>query len=459
MANDTAIMEEVEPPGSRKNVDEDEPPGKSGQFVAISGIGAAMQQISVSRTETGSSLSPQKKTHALKTVPAGEKSLRFREKFFPEATDREWNDWHWQIRHTIGSPCELEKIVRLTDRERQALRHPEGALPFAVTPYYAALLDADDPFQPIRKAVIPVIDERIHSRGEEEDPLHEEGDSPVCGLVHRYPDRVLFLATDFCSTYCRYCTRSRMVGRRNKRVPTRERWQAAIDYIAATPTVRDVLISGGDPLTLPDEKLEWILSKLREIPHVEVLRIGTKAPVVLPQRITPALVRMLKRYHPLWISIHFTHPDELTPETAEACRRLADGGIPLQSQTVLLAGINDDPDTMRRLVQGLVRIRVRPYYLYQCDPIVGSSHFRTPVEKGVEIIRALRGFTSGFAVPTYVIDAPGGGGKIPIMPEYVVGREGDDLVLRNYEGGIYRYHDGNDFGEPLGDGNYSMRSH
>jgi len=436
MASDIAAMDDVEPPGSRKNVEEDEPPGRSGQAV----------------------LSHQKKSSS-KTFPIGEKAARFRERFFPGATDREWNDWHWQIRHTIGSPCELEKIVRLTDRERQALVLREGALPFAVTPYYASLLEEDNPGQPVRKAVVPVIDEKIHSAGEAEDPLHEEKDSPVCGLVHRYPDRVLFLVTDFCSTYCRYCTRSRMVGRKNKRIPTQERWQKAIDYIAATPTVRDVLISGGDPLTLPDEKLEWILSRLREIPHVEVLRIGTKAPVVLPQRITPSLVRTLKRFHPLWISIHFMHPDELTAETAEACRRLAEGGIPLQSQTVLLAGINDDRETMQKLVQGLVKIRVRPYYLYQCDPIVGSSHFRTPVKKGVEIIRALRGFTSGFAVPTYVIDAPGGGGKIPVMPEYVVGRDGEDLVLRNYEGDLYRYHDGETFGDSLGDGHHFMRSH
>ena len=458
MANDVVMVDDVEPPGSLKTVEEDEPPGPSGQVVTLSGEGGPMPHLSVPVTGTENPLASQPKTAPSRTFPIGEKAARFRERFFPAATDREWSDWRWQIRHTIGSLCELEKIVRLTERERQALRLREGAFPFAVTPYYASLLEADNPGQPIRKAVVPLIDEKIHSAGEAEDPLHEEKDSPVCGLVHRYPDRVLFLATDFCSTYCRYCTRSRMVGRKNKRIPTPERWQKAIDYIAATPAIRDVLISGGDPLTLPDEKLEWILTKLREIPHVEVLRIGTKTPTVLPQRITPSLVRLLRRFHPLWVSIHFMHPDELTAETAEACRRLADGGIPLQSQTVLLSGINDDGETMRKLVQGLVKIRVRPYYLYQCDPIVGSSHFRTPVEKGVEIIRALRGFTSGFAVPTFVIDAPGGGGKIPVMPDYVVGRDGDDLVLRNYEGGLYRYHDGGTVGEPLGDSPYS-RSH
>ena len=265
------------------------------------------------------------------------------------------------------------------------------------------------------------------------------------GLVHRYPDRVLFLVTDFCSTYCRYCTRSCMVGN-GKGLPfDRGQWEKAIAYIENSPAVRDVILSGGDPLTLSDEILEWLLSRLRKIRHVEFLRIGTKAPVVLPQRITPALTRMLKRYHPLWISIHFTHPDELTPETTLACDRLADAGIPLGSQTVLLSGINDDLDTMKRLMHGLLKIRVKPYYLYQCDPILGSSHFRTPVGKGLEIIRGLRGYTTGYAVPSYVIDAPGGGGKIPLLPEYIVGRDGDDLLLKNYEGNTYRYPDPGDW--------------
>ncbi|MDH3964144.1 MAG: KamA family radical SAM protein, partial [Deltaproteobacteria bacterium] len=293
--------------------------------------------------------------------------------------------------------------------------------------------------QPLRRTVVPVGGEHLHSQGEAEDPLEEDHDSPVPGIVHRYPDRVLFFVTDFCSSYCRYCTRSRMVGH-NKDFKM-EQWQRGIDYIKATPGVRDVLLSGGDPLTLPDEKLEWLLSRLRRIPHVELLRIGSKVPVVLPQRITAPLTRMLKRYHPIWMSIHFTHPDELTPESSQACERLADAGIPLGSQTVLLAGINDDVETMKRLVHGLLKIRVKPYYLYQCDPIWGSAHFRTPVEKGLEIIQGLRGHTSGYAVPTYAIDAPGGGGKIPLLTDYVVGREGDYLVLKNYEGRIFRYPD------------------
>jgi len=289
--------------------------------------------------------------------------------------------------------------------------------------------------------VVPVMAEHAVSPAEKEDPLGEDHDSPVPGLVHRYPDRVLFLVTDFCSTYCRYCTRSRMVGHGGSHSPM-ARWEDAIRYIEATPSVRDVLLSGGDPLTLPDESLDWLLSRLRRIPHVEFLRIGTKAPVVLPQRVTPALVRMLKRHHPLWMSIHFSHPDELTPETAQACERLADGGIPLGSQTVLLAGVNDDVATMKRLVHGLLRIRVKPYYLYQCDLITGSAHLRASVRKGLEVMEALRGHTSGYAVPQYTIDAPGGGGKVPVNPDYVLSRNRDRVVLRNYEGKVFEYIEG-----------------
>ncbi len=290
--------------------------------------------------------------------------------------------------------------------------------------------------------MIPVTDEYLQCPGEAEDPLGEDKDSPVPGIVHRYPDRVLFLVANSCASNCRYCTRSRMVENPDSSsIFFQSQWEQAIAYIDAHDEVRDVLLSGGDPLTLSDEKLDWLLSRLRRIPHVEFLRIGTKVPVVMPQRITNSLARVLKRSHPLWVSIHFTHPDELTPETNEACARLADAGIPLGSQTVLLAGINDSVDTMKRLMHGLLKARVKPYYLYQCDPIVGSSHFRTPVQKGLEIIQGLRGHTSGYAVPSYVIDAPGGGGKIPLLPEYLVGRDGDDLVLRNYQGLHFRYPD------------------
>ena len=366
-------------------------------------------------------------------------SLAFRQRHFPFATNADWHDWRWQLRNRITSLKKLGKLIDLSDSERQAMAFNGATLPLAITPYYASLISPDDPQQPLRRTMVPVINELLVSQGEEHDPLGEDNHSPVPGLVHRYPDRVLFLATDYCSSYCRYCTRSRMVGRR--RGHSLARWQKAIAYIAANPAIRDVLLSGGDPLTMPDEQLDWLLSRLRQIPHVEMIRIGTKAPMVLPQRITPELVGMLKKHHPLWMSIHCTHPDELTPEATTACAMLADGGIPLGSQTVLLSGINDSVETMRQLMHGLVKIRVKPYYLYQCDPIIGSAHFRTPVSRGLEIYQGLRGHTTGYAVPNYVIDAPGGGGKIPLIPETVVGRDGNDLLLRNYEGKVYRYPD------------------
>lgn len=365
----------------------------------------------------------------------------FRKRFFPGITQAEWNDWRWQIRNRIESVEALSKIVRLTDNEVQALTGTGNPFPFAITPYYASRLDPENSLQGLRRTVIPVSNEYQKNRGESEDPLGEERHTPVRGLVHRYPDRVLFLVTTFCSTYCRYCTRSRMVGRGGGKPFSIEQWKEAIEYIRRKPAVRDVLLSGGDPLTLSDEQLEWLLSRLREIPHVEFIRIGTKAPVVLPQRITPKLTRILRRYHPLWISIHFTHPEEITPETSQACSRLADAGVPLGSQTVLLRDINDDPEVMKRLVHGLLRNRVRPYYLYQCDPISGSAHFRTSVAKGIEIMKGLRGYTTGYAVPTYVIDTPAGGGKIPVVPEYILGRDDNGLIIRNYEGKLYHYPD------------------
>ena len=365
----------------------------------------------------------------------------FRKQFFHDVTPEEWNDWRWQLRNRIRDIGTLSTILQLSEEERSAITDFSSQLPLSITPYYSSLLEGNNPEQPLRRTVVPVTAERSCSHGEEMDPLGEDHDSPVPGLVHRYPDRVLFLVTDGCSTYCRYCTRSRRVGSGDAFSFNRAQWEKAIHYIETSPSVRDVLISGGDPLTLSDENLEWLLCRLRKIQHVEMLRIGTKAPVVLPQRITPTLTRMLKKYHPLWMSIHFTHPQELTPEVAQACERLANAGIPLGSQTVLLAGINDDVETMRKLVHGLLKIRVKPYYLYQCDPILGSSHFRTPVKKGLDIIRGLRGYTTGYAVPHFVIDAPGGGGKIPLLPEYVTGRDGDDLLLVNYEGNLYRYPD------------------
>src|SRR5918996_607690 len=373
--------------------------------------------------------------------PTSTRSNAFRKRFFPDASRDNWNDWRWQARSRIRTLPELARIFDLSEDERTAVERHTGALPVGITPYYASLMSLDDPGEPLRRTHFPVNGEFVRAPGEADDPLDEDQDTVVPGLVHRYPDRVLFLTTGFCSTYCRYCTRSRMVGATGEYTFSMPQWERGLAYIEAHPKIRDVLLSGGDPLTLADEKLEWLLARLRAIRHVEFLRIGTKVPVVLPQRITRTFARMLKRFHPLWMSLHFTHPDELTPEVSEACSRLADAGIPLGSQTVLLAGINDDVETMKRLMHGLLMRRVKPYYLYQCDPIAGSSHFRTPVEKGLEIIDALRGHTTGYAVPTFVVDAPAGGGKVPLQPDYISGRDGDDLLLTNYEGKVYRYPD------------------
>ena len=365
------------------------------------------------------------------------KTKAFRRLFFPSIADTQWNDWQWQVSNRIQTYEKLGRILTLSPKETQV---SSSQLPLSITPYYLSLMSPADPEQPLRRSVVPSMNEWIKMSCESEDPLGEEHQSPVPGLIHRYPDRVLFLLLDFCSTYCRYCTRSRVVGHGGIHAG-RARWEQAIEYIRKTSSIRDVLLSGGDPLTLSDERLEWVVSRLRQIPHVEVVRIGTKVPAVLPQRITPKLVKMLKRYHPLWMSLHFTHPDECTPETARACTMLADAGIPLGSQTVLLKGINDNVETMKSLVHDLMKMRVRPYYLYQCDPITGSGHFRTSIEKGLEIIRGLRGFTSGYAVPTYVVDAPGGGGKIPLMPEYLTACTQEKVVLVNYEGKPYAYPD------------------
>ncbi|MFN3867473.1 MAG: KamA family radical SAM protein [Hyphomicrobiaceae bacterium] len=374
--------------------------------------------------------------------PIGAQTRAFARKFYPEATAAEWDDWRWQFRKRIRTLAELERIFVLSDEERDAIQRHKGSLPVGITPYYASLMSRHDADDALRRTHIPVGAEYIKTLGEADDPLGEDHDAAVPGLVHRYPDRVLFLVTGTCSTYCRYCTRSRMVGAVGGEYTfSKSQWEKALQYIEAHPEIRDVLLSGGDPLTLADEPLEYLLTRLRSIPHVEFLRIGTKVPVVLPMRVTKSLTRILKKMHPLWMSIHFTHPSELTKEVTESTARLADAGIPLGSQTVLLKGINDEVETMKSLYHGLLKRRVKPYYLYQCDPITGSSHFRTPVEKGLEIIEGLRGHTTGYAVPHYVIDAPGGGGKIPVVPDYLVGRDGDDVVLRNFEGKTYRYKD------------------
>jgi lysine 2,3-aminomutase len=354
----------------------------------------------------------------------------FKNKFYPNATPEEWGDWKWQIRNSITSYEELSRVFGSSDYEVSE----DINLPLRITPYYASTIQ--DPKGPIGRCVVPSHEELIVTENEESDSLHEEQYSPLPNLVHRYPDRVLFLTTDFCSSYCRYCTRSHMVSQYeiNKKM-----WDKAIEYIRQHTEVRDVLLSGGDLLTIDDDSIEYLLKAIRDIEHVEFLRIGTKIPVVLPQRITPELCSMLKKYHPLFISIHFSHPDEITPEVKQVCERLADVGIPLGSQTVLLKGINDDVPTMKALMHGLLKIRVRPYYIYACDLVPGTSHFRTTVNKGLQIISGLRGWTTGYAVPQFVVDAPGGGGKIPLLPEYFIGQEGKEIHLKNYEGKEFIY--------------------
>ena len=431
MEQQTEISEPQEPPSQQVVFPEaeEEPPGRVTSFIP-----------SLDTTTFPSPNIFPFPLHRRQTVTGRDTGRQFRRKFFPDISAKQWNDWHWQVANRVRTLERLQNILVLSMDEREALERSDAKLPVGVTPYYLSLLSPDDPGHPLRRAVIPTVHEFIRGPGEGDDPLGEEAQSPVPGLVHRYPDRVLFLVHDFCSTYCRYCTRSRVVGHGAVR-PERSRFERILAYIRNNTSIRDVILSGGDPLLLSDERLEWLLNQLRLIPHVEVIRIGTKIPAVLPQRVTKRLVSIIKRYHPVWMSLHFMHPEECTAESQKACAMLADGGIPLGSQTVLLQGINDEVETMKKLVQNLMKMRVRPYYLYQCDPISGSAHFRTPVERGLEIIRGLRGFTSGYAVPTYVIDAPGGGGKIPLMPEAVVGRAGDDLVLRNYERKCYRYPD------------------
>lgn len=375
-----------------------------------------------------------------KTEQDKSKTQIFRETFYPNVNNLHWNDWKWQLNNRITSKEDLMRILNLSEKEISAFSSEKKCFPLSITPYYASLLDRDNPNHSLRKSVVPVVDEHLISSVEDVDPLDEAAHSPVPCIVHRYPDRVLFLVTNFCSTYCRYCTRSRMVGG-HAHYNTHEEWEKAIDYIKSNKNIRDVLLSGGDPLTMENSQLEWLLSRLRKIEHVEFIRIGTKVPVVLPQRINVDLVNMIKKYHPVWMSIHFTHPEELTEETKHACEMLADAGIPLGSQTVLLKGINDNAETMTKLCHKLLQARVKPYYLYQCDLVPGSTHFRTSVNKGIEIIDKMRGYTTGYAVPNYVIDAPNGGGKIRILPEAIVGKADGKILLKNYSGDIYTYPD------------------
>lgn len=349
-----------------------------------------------------------------------------------------WGDWRWQLRNRLTTLEDLDGLISLSRRELGGIRRAEGRLKMAITPYFFSLIDRDDPRCPIRRQAVPRLEEFSISACEMSDPCSEEPHSPVPGLVHRYPDRVLLIVTETCAVYCRYCTRKRMVGEEHPPM-SEEKFERALKYIKSKKTIRDVLVSGGDPLMLSTAVLEHYLKELRNIPHLEIIRIGTRVPVTLPMRVDPGLTNMLARYHPLYMSIHFSHPRELTPETERACGMLADAGIPLGSQTVLLKGVNDRPPVMKRLMQGLLKARVRPYYIYLCDPAFGTSHFRTRVSAGMQIMEELTGHTTGYAVPTLVVDAPGGGGKIPVTPSYIIGQGEGRVTLRNYEKKVFDY--------------------
>jgi len=357
---------------------------------------------------------------------------------FKDVDEEEWEDWHWQIKNKIQTEEELEGVLNLTSAEIEGIKRSDGRLAMSITPYWASLMDALDSNCPIRRQAVPLAAEFKKYPHEMIDPCAEDRDSPVPGLVHRYPDRVLFIATEQCAMYCRHCTRRRLVGGKSLSVSSK-RLDLAVDYVRTNKKIRDCLISGGDPLMLEDEQLEDIIKKFRSIPHIEFLRLGTRVPVTLPMRITEDLVGMLKKYKPIWISLHLNHPKELTHRVKKALDLLSDNGFPLGSQTVLLKGINDRPSIMKKLMQQLLISRVRPYYIYHCDLARGTAHFRTHISAGINIIEKLRGHTSGYAVPTYVIDAPGGGGKIPVGPNYVILQNKAKYVLRNYKGKIYKY--------------------
>ncbi len=357
--------------------------------------------------------------------------------FWQDVPDEEWMNWRWQMANRLNSAEELGKVINLTESEKRAL-NTKGLFRVDITPYFASLMDPDDIYCPVRRQIVPTDQEIVPFESMMEDSLAEDKHSPVPGLVHRYPDRVLMLVTTQCASYCRYCTRSRIVGDPTQTF-SRKEFDAQIEYIEKTPQIRDVLLSGGDPMVLAPKLLDMILSRLRAIPHVEIIRIGSRVPVFLPMRVTPEFCEMISQYHPFWMNIHVNHHKEITPELAAACDRLTRAGVPLGNQSVLLAGVNDSVHLQRRLVHELVKIRVRPYYLYQCDLVEGSGHLRTTVSKGIEIIEGLRGHTSGYAVPTYVVDAPGGGGKIPVQPNYVLAQAPGKVVLRNFEGFITTY--------------------
>ncbi|MBT4639821.1 MAG: lysine 2,3-aminomutase [Deltaproteobacteria bacterium] len=357
---------------------------------------------------------------------------------FKKVSREEWNDWKWQFRNVIRDIPTLKKVIHLGKKEEEDLVTCLKKFKMAITPYYASLMDKKYKRCVIRLQAVPRVQETEDTIEDVDDPLDEDVDSPVPGLTHRYPDRVLFLITHICSMYCRHCTRRRVVGVEDANF-TKKTVDLGLDYIRATPSIKDVLLSGGDPLVLADDRIEYVLKELRAIPHVDIIRIGSRMPVVLPQRITEDFAEMLKKYHPIYLNTHFNHSREITRESKEACERLANVGIPLGNQSVLLRDVNDCPYIMKQLVQKLLAIRVKPYYIYQCDLSKGISHFRTSITKGMEIIENLRGHTTGMAIPTFVVDAPGGGGKIPLMPNYLLSQSDKRLVFRNYEGVITTY--------------------
>ncbi|MCD6482543.1 MAG: lysine 2,3-aminomutase [Candidatus Izimaplasma sp.] len=367
------------------------------------------------------------------------KHLERRKQYFPDVTDEQWNDWHWQVKNRITNAKDLNKYIKLEEGELDIISKVLGQFRMAITPYYLTLINPDNVKDPVRLQAVPSINELHFGIHDLKDPLAEDHDSVVPGLTHRYPDRVLFLITDMCSMYCRHCTRRRFAGQKDTGSKM-DNVELAIDYIRNHPEVNDVLLSGGDALLVSDARLEYIISELRKIDHVGVIRLGTRTPVVMPQRITTELVEMLHKYHPIWVNTHFNHSKELTPEVKIALDLMADAGIPLGNQSVLLRGVNDCVNTMKKLVKRLIQLRVRPYYIYQCDLSQGIEHFRTPVSKGIEIIEGLRGHISGIAVPTFVVDAPGGGGKIPVMPNYLISQAPGKTILRNYEGMITTYY-------------------
>jgi lysine 2,3-aminomutase len=399
----------------------------------MSSISLSSDEPSPSSPLAATSVPPPRKNH-LDTYRAN------RQRLYPDVADAQWNDWKWQQKNRVQTIAELLQLFPMDEVTTARLGEIFELYRTAITPYYLCLIDFDDPKDPLRVQAVPSVEELLNPGELVWDPLNEEGDSPVTGIVHRYPDRCLFLVTSYCPLYCRYCTRKRKWVDEDGTTGAR-RIELMIDYVAQHPEIRDVIVSGGDPLSLSLNYLEKILAGLRAIPHVEIIRFGSRVPVFLPQRIDAELCSLLEKYHPIWINTHFNHPNEITPESAAACDRLLRAGIPVNNQAVLLRGVNDCPYTMRDLVHGLMKIRVRPYYLYLCDQVMGAEHFRTSVGEGIEIIEFLRGHTSGLAVPQFVMDAPGGGGKIPLMPNYILGNYGDSVVYRNFEGVIGRYDD------------------